>query len=67
MWTIDMVVNLLMQGLDLSVVHIFMSLLQGSIAVSKTADVGAKPTGHVSMTKSWIAIICKRKLKRDIM
>ena len=40
----------------------FMSLVQGSIAVSKTADVGAKPTGHVSMTKSWIAIIGKRKL-----
>ena len=28
MWIIDMVVNILMQGLDLSVVHIFMSLVQ---------------------------------------
>ena len=36
-----------MQGLDLSVVHIFMSLVQGSIAIFKSADVGAKPTGHV--------------------
>ena len=40
----------------------FMSLVQGSIAVSKTVDVGSSPTGHVSVTKSWIAIIGKRKL-----
>ena len=40
----------------------FMPLVQRSIAVSKTVDVGSSPTGHVSMTKSWIAIIGKRKL-----
>ena len=55
-----MVVNILMQGLDLSVVHIFMSLVQGSIAVSKTADVGSRPAGHVS-----INLLKKRRTKNE--
>ena len=47
MWIIDMVVNILMQGLDLSVIHIFMSLVQGSIVALKAEDVGSSPAGHV--------------------
>ena len=57
-----MVVDYIMQGLDLSVVHFLCPWCKGSIAVSKTVDVGSSPTGHVSVTKSWIAIIGKRKL-----
>ena len=44
---IDMVVNMIMQGLDLSVVHFLCPWCKGSIAVSKTADVGSNPSGHV--------------------
>ena len=57
-----MVVDYIMQGLDLSVVHFLCPWCKGSKAVSKTVDVGSSPTGHVSVTKSWIAIIGKRKL-----
>ena len=38
---------LLMQGLDLSVIHIFMFLVQCSISVSKAVDVGSSPIGHI--------------------
>ena len=42
-----MVVDYIMQGLDLSVVHFLCPWCKGSIAVSKTADVGSNPSGHV--------------------
>ena len=49
-----------MQGLDLSIVHFLCPWCKGSIAVSKSVDVGSRPAGHVS-----INLLKKRRTKNE--